>query len=734
MKRTSEQVKGIVENILFQNSQNGYTVAEIMHDGDHVTVVGYTPSLCPGEMLTAEGTFTVHSSYGRQLNIESYTTELPTEKNAITYYLAGGAIKGIGPVTASRIVERFGEDTFAVMSTEPEQLAVVSGISAAKAKQIGDEFNKVYGLKEAIVSLGTMGVSAQVAVAAYNQYGTEAAHLMRENAYIMCEPPIMMDFRLADKIAQQFAVEYDTRERLIAAIYYVFRHNTNNNGHCCLPNSRFVPTVAGFVGIEQERIQELVEQEFEAGRLILQSFGDKDFIFLPEFHDTERDIALRLLALKERGDEDAHDIDARIDDIEQSAGITYAPLQRRAIGRALTQGVFVLSGGPGTGKTTTVNAIITLLEQSMQRVALVAPTGRAAKRMSDLCARPASTIHRLLEVSFTKGEQLKFNRNESNPLKLDVVVVDEMSMVDVFLFQALLKALPKKARLIMIGDFDQLPSVGPGCLLRSIMESGAVDCVSLTEIFRQSQNSLIVKNAHRIVNGQLPQFNNKTGDFYFIEQAGEAAQQTVLGLAQTRLAKKYGYSPIYDIQVLCATKVGPAGTVALNPMLQAILNPPSAEKPEMKSGGRTFRIGDKVMQIKNDYDIEFEREDGSVGAGIYNGDIGFVVNIDKRMSEVHVRVDDRVYRFVSEQLSELELAYAITIHKSQGSEFTAVIMPLTEVPKRLCYLNLLYTGVTRAKELLVIVGEQEILATMLADKKSSYRFSMVKEFLNEAEK
>ncbi len=725
----TQQVKGIVEGIVYRNADNGYTIAEIVTNGDHLTVVGCMPSLCCGEIITAEGQFTHHSNYGKQLTISHYSTELPTGKEGISLYLCGGALKGVGPVLAHRIVAEFGENTFEILSTDAAALSKVKGITEVKAREIVKEFNRAFGLRETILSLTAMGLSAQTAMKAYGEYGDETAELVRSNAYVMCEPPIFLDFRLADKIAEQFSVEYDTRERLVAGLYYVFHHNINK-GHTCLPKDIFIETVAQFVGIEPERINELLREEFDASKVVIEVKEGKEYVYLTDYYETESEIAATLLSMKARNFDNNFDFNHVIA-LENELNIEYAPLQREAIAGAIENGVFVLTGGPGTGKTTTVNAILTLLERSMQRVALVAPTGRAAKRMSELCSRSASTIHRLLEVNFAKGEELKFLYNENRKLKVDVVVVDEMSMVDIFLFKSLIRALPDNAKLIMVGDFEQLPSVGPGCILRSILDSNMIPSVSLEEIFRQAQDSLIVKNAHRILKGQMPTFNNKDGDYYYIEKAGDGAQETVLSLASGRLQKKYGYDPMTDIQVLCATKVGPVGTVALNPLLQNLLNPPSAEKQEIKSGGRIFRLGDKVMQIKNDYNIEYIRKDGSaVGSGIYNGDIGFIEKIDRRRGTITVRVDDRHYSFVPEQLTELELAYAITIHKSQGSEFSAVILPLSEIPKKLCYRNLLYTGVTRAKELLVVVGEMEVLHSMITNAKGSNRCSLLKEYLD----
>ncbi len=727
---TTIRIEGTVQNIVFQNPENGYTIAEIIYEGAVLTVVGSMPLLCMGEILSAEGRFTHHQNYGKQFLVEGYTTELPCATDGIRLYLSGGLIRGIGPVLAGRITEAFGDNTFEIICTSPEKLAKVKGINPEKARLISKEFNRQFGLREAIIQLTSLGISATMAIQAYNVYGANVTDIATQNPYFLCSPPVLLDFSLADKIAMTLNFGRDINDRLTAGLYHVLRHNTSN-GHCCIPKHQLIPTVSQFLLVEDQQIESILANEIEDMKLTSYVANNIIYIYLPDYYKAEREIAERLLDLRERKAKPIKDLDERLEQLELIQGIQYQQLQKSAIKGAMKCGVFVLTGGPGTGKTTAVKAIISLLEQSAQRTALVAPTGRAAKRMTELCDRDATTIHRLLEVNFNNKEELTFVHNELKPLKFDVVIIDEMSMVDIFLFCSLLRALPSRARLIIIGDHEQLPSVGPGNILKSVLASEQLPYVSLNEVFRQSQSSLIVSNAHRIKRGEFPVCDNKSGDYYFLEQYGDKAQRTVLDLASYRLTNKYGFDGLTDIQVLCATKVGPLGTQALNPLLQNLLNPKKNDDEQITVFDKIFRVGDKVMQTKNNYDLQYEREDGFTGTGVFNGDIGYISKIDKRKGRICVLFDDRVYDYAAEQLIELEHAYAITIHKSQGSEFTAVILPLCDIPKRLCYRNLLYTAITRARDLLVTVGDKSIVANMLSDDKSSKRYSLIERFLCE---
>ncbi|MGD9560468.1 MAG: ATP-dependent RecD-like DNA helicase, partial [Oscillospiraceae bacterium] len=525
----------------------------------------------------------------------------------------------------------------------------------------------------------------------------------------------------------------DARMRVRAALQYTLRHNLGN-GHTCLPQEKLLQTACSFFAIAPEDAELELAACAEVGEVYEVCYGGAAYVYLAEPFRAEMGAALRVREMASLGTKPPQQAEEWIAGREAVLGIRYAPLQKEAILQALCQGAVVITGGPGTGKTTAINAIIALYEQQAERVLLAAPTGRAAKRMSELTGRKAATIHRLLEVDFSGGEEFpRFKRNNKNPLRCDVLIVDEMSMVDTFLFESLLLALRPGCRLVMVGDADQLPSVGPGNVLKGIIESGVVPVVALTEIFRQAAASLIVKNAHRIIEGQMPQKGEKEDDYFFLHAVGSACQQMVGALAAERLPASFGFSPFSDIQVLCPGRKGPLGVEHLNERLQQALNPPGPEKPELRRFEQSFRLGDKVMQVKNNYDLPFVRDDGEPGAGVFNGDIGRIEALDAAMNQMVVRYEDRRVTYGMDELHELELAYAVTIHKSQGSEFEAVIIPLSEVPARLQYRNLLYTGVTRAKQLCILVGEEQILENMVRAGRKNQRYSCFAAFLKDEE-
>ena len=588
----------------------------------------------------------------------------------------------------------------------------------------------MFGVREAIECLARWQLPASVAVALYRHYGPDTVDMLRHDPYLLCGYPAYQDFRAADAIAGQLGLEYDSFERVRAGLVHVLRHNLNN-GHACLPAAKLVPTVAQFLHVEPQQVESALRQMCDDGDAVL--FGEEEdaAVYLPEYYDAERCVALALretMCLPPHGGKSAA---AAIRRLEAVNGIRYAPLQKQAIEKALSENALVLTGGPGTGKTTAVNGMLAAFEENGDRVALAAPTGRAAKRLSELTGRKAKTIHRLLEVDHTAADSTRFLHNAKNPLKCDVIVIDEMSMVDVLLFQSLLNALKPNCRIIMVGDEDQLPSVGAGNVLASVIASGLVPVVRLKEIFRQAAQSLIISNAHRIVEGLAPQKGTRDSDFFQLEcPTAEACAALVCDLVARRLPQSYGYDPMEDIQVLCPTKMGPVGTQALCAALQQRLNPPAAHKAELKLYDKVLRTGDKVMQVRNDYDIPFTRPGGGEdGAGAFNGDMGIIEAVDPREGTVTVRSEDRRLVYSGEALRELELAYAITIHKSQGSEFAAVVIPLFEVPPRLCYRNLLYTGVTRAKDLCILAGHAAEAAAMAQNAMRNKRFSKLAQML-----
>ncbi|MEG2287135.1 MAG: AAA family ATPase, partial [Ruthenibacterium sp.] len=632
---------------------------------------------------------------------------------------------------AQRIVDAFGEDTLEIVATDAKRLATVKGLTLIKAKAVQAEFKRMYGVRETMVYLAGLGLSTSAAVALYKVYGPDTNTVVGHNPYVMCGFPAYVEFSVADRIAADLCMEYDSRERVHAGVLFVLQHNLQN-GHTCLPQNKLLLTVAEFLHVEPENISVVLDEMLEAGDVYAAEFHEKAFVFLPEYLRAEQTVAAHLRALMAIPSVTAQDADRLINRLELTNNITYAPLQRKAISDALNNRALVLTGGPGTGKTTTVNGILAAFEQQGDRVALTAPTGRAAKRLSELTGRKATTIHRLLEVDYSQDNLVRFIHNEKNLLRCDVVVIDEMSMVDVLLFESLLCALKPACKIIMVGDEDQLPSVGAGNVLGGVMASQVVPTVRLTEIFRQAAQSAIVSNAHRIVAGEPLLLGGRDSDFFIMERDDpEICARLVCELVSRRLPKSYGLDPLEDIQVLCPTKIGPVGTVALNVMLQDCLNPAAMHKPQLNLRDRVLRLGDKVMQMKNNYDIPYTRPGGEDGAGAFNGDMGIIIDVDARAGSVTVRSEDRCIVYSSEYVRELEPAYAVTIHKSQGSEFAAIVIPVLDVPPKLCYRNLLYTGVTRARRLCVLTGHAREAAQMVSNARQNKRFSCLSDFLRE---
>ena len=720
---------GTAEQIVYRNDKNGYTVLEVASGGEMVTAVGILPMVSAGEELRLLGNWSNHPTFGVQFKAEACERKMPTSEKAILRYLSSGAIKGIGPATAGKLVDAFGEKTLEVMEKEPERLCSIKGITKEKAQKIAKEFQKIFGIREAMVSLAEYGITPEEAVRVWKLWGNAACDFIREDPYLLCEEAVGIPFERADAIAASLERPQDDRLRVRAGILHVLRHNMRN-GHTCLPQDKLLPAVSGFLGVDDEHTFDAYASLIEDGSLICEQLAERTFVFLPKMNQSEILSASRLLMMLRFPPQAITGAQAQIERIEREQGIRYADLQKKAIEDALKLGLLILTGGPGTGKTTTLNAIIRILSEAGEKVFLAAPTGRAAQRLSEVTGREAKTIHRLLEVEWDPNDKPVFSKNEHNLLECDALIVDELSMVDTNLFEGLLKALPLGCRLVLVGDSDQLPSVGAGNVLSDLIQSGLMPVVQLTEIFRQSMQSLIVTNAHRIVRGELPDLHQKNSDFFFLHVDNPSSiSATIVDLCIRRLPRSYGYSPLYDIQVLCPGRKGELGSIELNRQLQQALNPPERPKKELTIGSMVLREGDKVMQIKNNYDIPWSKQDGTTGEGVFNGDVGILAEINRPLSSLTVVYEDKTAVYDLENAGDLELAYAITVHKSQGSEFPAVVMPMYPGPKQLYYRNLLYTAVTRAKSLLVMVGLEQTVQIMVENNKKTKRFSGLRHFL-----
>ena len=729
-ERPLEHLEGTVEEVVYQNEDTGFAVLLVAVEEELVTVVGQGAGIAPGEEISAEGGYAVHPKFGQQFKAQVIQRTLPSTANAILRYLSSGAIKGIGPAYARRLVDRFGDRTLEVMEKEPERLREVRGISEEKARAIGEEFSRLFGIRTVMLFLGSCGLSAATAIRVWKRWGAPAADLIREDPYVLCCDEIGLDFETADGLADRFGIPAESYTRLSAGLGYILRHNSRQ-GHTCLPWETLMNFAVGYLEISREKAEDTAAAMEEEGSLVRYSAGGREYAYLPELFAAESTIAGRIALMLQTAAPAGRDWGPALDRLEAEQGFPYGAQQRRAIREAMENPVFILTGGPGTGKTTALRGILTLLEGEGMKVALAAPTGRAAKRMTEVTGREAKTIHRLLEVEPGR-EAIVFRRNEKNPLPADAVIVDEMSMVDVLIMESLFRGMRLGAKLILVGDSDQLPSVAAGNVLGDLIAGGQVPAVRLDQVFRQAAESLIVTNAHAIVRGELPDLERKDRDFFFLPRREAAeVQELVADLCARRLPKSYGLSPFWEIQVITPMKQGPLGTRELNRVLQARLNPPDRQKSEYTALGRTLREGDKVMQIRNNYDLLWKDREGNEGQGIFNGDIGVVEMIDPSSRTILVRFDEAEAPYPFDAADQLEHAYAITVHKSQGSEFEAVVMPLMGSHRKLHYRNLLYTAVTRARRLLVMAGEKSTVAEMVANDRRTRRYTCLRAMLED---
>ena len=721
-----QTVKGLVDNITYQNPDNGYTVCTVDYEGNPVTLVGMIPTLTEGEYISAEGSWTSHPTYGKQFSVTSYQKELPATSDSILAYLSSGVIKGIGPVTARRIVDKYGSETLKVIEEHPEWLSEIKGITSKRISEISESFKNQYGMRQVMLYFQGM-LSPAMCLKIYKQWGNASVDVLRTNPYVLCDQVDGIGFEKADSMAQKLGFTLDNEERIYAGIKYELGLELNRAGNCCLPLDMLTQKASALLGTDKRTVEEACGVLSQNGEVIAVKDGEgRIMIYLEPVYRTEKFCAEKLLLLDSSViNIPIDDPDAEISRVEKETGIEFAPLQRVAVKSSVTRGVVIVTGGPGTGKTTVIRAIIALFKKIGTPFCLAAPTGRAAKRMSAATGYKAKTIHRLLECDFAGGEDgQSFRRDEDNYLDEEVIIIDEASMVDVFLFGALLRAIRPGSRLIIIGDADQLSPVGAGEVFNDMLKSGVFMSVRLSDIFRQAQGSSIVTNAHLINEGRMPDCSNK-GDFFFLKRENAAdVRELLVSLCTSRLPNAYKYDPLKDIQIICPTRKGDAGTVALNALLQSKLNPPSTAKSEREVRDVVFREGDKVMVVKNNYDIEWTDEDGTTGNGVFNGDIGFITKIDRAEESFSVSFDDgRNAVFDYSGFDDLEHAYAITVHKSQGSEYNAVIIPLYGCPAGLLSRNMLYTALTRAGKLAVLVGKVEILCEMVANNRRSIRFT-----------
>lgn len=721
------EINGIISSVIYLNDENGYAVVRMETDsGEMVTAVGCLPYIAPGEMISAEGSWVTHAQHGRQFKIEQSNRLLPTSADGIYEYLAGSTVKGIGPATAALIVDRFKEKSLDILEMHPEKLAEIKGISLTKAKDLSASFKKQAGVRRLTEFLCAYGIKPLVALKLYRSYGSAALETVHENPYIISASHIGASFAEADNLALELGIEGDSINRISAAVLFELQHNSGN-GHCFIPRDKLIAATSQLISVPADLVSDAIDSLSENGGLVCDKVANLNVCYLTELYEAETYTAERLKSMVGLKTKSSANIERLITKLESLYDISYAPLQKQSIELALNNRILVITGGPGTGKTTILKGILSLYDELELETLLAAPTGRAAKRMSELTGREASTIHRLLGAKMAEdGETVVFSKHEGDPLNCDALVLDECSMVDITLMSSLLKALKPGCRLVLVGDADQLPSVGPGNVFSDIIRSQTVPTVRLTEIFRQKGDSRIVRNAHMINRGEHPDFEANTGDFFRLRRLkGGTAVETIVELCARRLPENMKI-PSASIQVLSPTRKGETGTVNLNKRLQAALNPPSESKKEKLFGEAVFRVGDRVIQTKNNYDTIWKTKGGVSGAGVYNGDIGTIAQIDPITETLTVDFEDKLATYSFEMLNELEHAWALTVHKSQGSEYRAVVLALSGDVQMLLTRGVLYTAVTRAKELLIMVGDDNIAHRMIDNNKQSRRYSALR--------
>lgn len=719
-------IEGVVSEIVFCNEDNGYLVAKLKTKDVIEVITGIMPGLRCGENISATGRWILHDTYGSQFNVNSFEVVIPSTENAIKSFLSSGVIKGIGSKMAERIVDMFGVKTLDIIQNEPEQLLKIEGIGKKKLAPIVESFNENMGVRNIIISLSPYGISPRLCMKIYRKYSYAAMDVIKNNPYQLVEDINGIGFKVADEIAKKLGFDMNSEFRIKEGILFVLK-NSVMNGHTFLPEGNLIYESSKLLGVEGEKIEEIIYELALDRKIVCEKYGDMYVIYLEKYYRAEVNVCRHIINLCTREFRDVDmDIDEELEILQEDEGIDLAIAQKQAVKSVFNNGIMVLTGGPGTGKTTTINTMIKLLEMSGKTVALAAPTGRAAKRMTETTGKEAKTIHRLLEMAFDTDDRLVFTKSDEEPIDADVMIVDEASMIDIFLMEHLLNAIGDESRLVIVGDADQLPSVGAGNVLKDIIDSGVCCVVRLTEIFRQAQKSDIVTNAHRINHGEDIVANRKGGDFYFINKESEAEiLEEIKSLVSGRLEKFYKVDSVKDMQILSPMRKGLCGVNSMNEVLQEVLNPHKEKRLEVELLKKVYRVGDKVMQKKNNYSRKWSNERGTdSGEGVYNGDIGYIYHIDKNEKMIYVLFDEtKIFKYPFDELDELEHSYCTTVHKSQGSEFPVVIMPMTSGPIMLLNRNLLYTAITRAKKLVVVVGMKKYMDRMISNNRSNERYS-----------